>query len=86
VLLTATDTAARQVDEFEAVALRKYLISAGHPPSTLWVPIVTRWSRIRLPNGQVARSAWKEKLKPIEKLRCARAVKVRVSTLFHCLI
>lgn len=27
-------------------------------------------------NGQVARSAWKEKLKPLEKLRTARNVEV----------
>jgi hypothetical protein len=76
VLLTATDNASREVDEFEGAAIRAYLVSAGHPPSALWKPVVTRWSRVRLPNGQVARSAWKEKLKPIEKLRCARNIKV----------
>lgn len=76
VLLTATDNASREVDEFEGAAIRAYLVGAGHPPSALWQPAVTRWSRVRLPNGQVARSAWKETLKPIEKLRCARNVKV----------
>ncbi|KAJ6540106.1 hypothetical protein B0H10DRAFT_2138558, partial [Mycena sp. CBHHK59/15] len=41
-----------------------------------WVPYVTRRSRVRLPNGQVARSRWKETKKPLEKLRSSRNVKV----------
>lgn len=39
---------------------------------------VRRWARVRLPTGQVARSAWKETLKPIDKLRRARCVKVNI--------
>lgn len=35
-----------------------------------------KWARLRIPNGQIARSAWKENLKPLEKLRMSRNVKV----------
>ncbi|KAI1782309.1 hypothetical protein LXA43DRAFT_957563 [Ganoderma leucocontextum] len=34
-----------------------------------------RWARLRLPNQQVARSAWKECEKPLTKLRMARCIK-----------
>lgn len=77
-LLTAMDNASREVDSFEGAALRAYLVAAGQPPSDLWAPTVTRWSRVRLPNGQIARSNWKEDLKPISKLRCARNVQVNI--------
>lgn len=39
-------------------------------------PKMYRWSRLQLPNGQVARSAWKEALRPPEKTRMSRNVKV----------
>jgi hypothetical protein len=39
-------------------------------------PRIIRWARLRLPNGQIARSAWKEKMKPLEAVRMARNVKV----------
>ena len=41
-----------------------------------WSPGVCKWARVRLPNGQVARSSWKEKLKPLTKVRMARNIKV----------
>ncbi|KAF8803010.1 hypothetical protein BYT27DRAFT_7226199 [Phlegmacium glaucopus] len=37
---------------------------------------VRRWARLQLPNGQVARSLWKESLKPLTKIRMARNVKI----------
>ncbi len=36
-----------------------------------------RWARVRLPNGHVVRSAWKEHSKALHCLRMARCVKVR---------
>ncbi|KAG2046769.1 hypothetical protein BDR06DRAFT_898584 [Suillus hirtellus] len=39
-------------------------------------PKMYQWSRLRLPNGQVARSTWKEALQPLEKTRMSRNVKV----------
>ncbi|KAI1795269.1 hypothetical protein LXA43DRAFT_874110, partial [Ganoderma leucocontextum] len=38
---------------------------------------VRKWARLRLPNSQIARSAWKETLKPLDKLRMSRNVKFR---------
>ena len=35
-----------------------------------------RWARLRLPNGQIARSAWKEKSRSFKDSRRARCVKV----------
>ncbi|KAJ7598484.1 hypothetical protein C8J56DRAFT_1000189 [Mycena floridula] len=37
---------------------------------------VDRWARLRLGNGQITRSAWKELHRPVEKVRRARNVKV----------
>ncbi|KAF8957135.1 hypothetical protein BDZ97DRAFT_1763202 [Flammula alnicola] len=63
----------------EAGALLRYLGSAAAEGSESvncdWCPKVTRWARLRLPNGQVARCRWKESLKPLGKLRTARNVK-----------
>ena len=39
-----------------------------------------RFACLLLPNGQIARSLWHEKKHPVEKVRVARNVKVRVST------
>jgi len=37
---------------------------------------IQRWARLRLPNGQIARTAWRELLRPPEKIRPACFVKV----------
>jgi hypothetical protein len=69
VLLRARDKRPR----YAATAVERTLISEflGHN-----APKIYRWARLRLPNGQVARSAWKEQQRPLEKLRMARNVKV----------
>ncbi|KAJ7016263.1 hypothetical protein C8F04DRAFT_982266 [Mycena alexandri] len=36
---------------------------------------VVRWARLQLPNGQIARSAWKEGRRALNKVRMARNVK-----------
>jgi hypothetical protein len=41
-----------------------------------YTPRIIRWARLRLPSGQIARSAWKEKMKAIDCVRTARNVKV----------
>jgi hypothetical protein len=81
VLLRAQDRYDRLMRPREADALLRYLGSAAAEGSSVnsdsdWCPKVTRWARLRLPNGQVARSRWKESLKPLGKLRTARNVKV----------
>ncbi|KAJ6535144.1 hypothetical protein B0H19DRAFT_1004445, partial [Mycena capillaripes] len=35
---------------------------------------VVRWARLRLPNGQIARSLWREAHRPLNKLRIARNI------------
>ncbi|KAI0372483.1 hypothetical protein BV20DRAFT_939965 [Pilatotrama ljubarskyi] len=61
VLLRARDrnpwtiTNARERD-----SIFSYLASIGTPLPEEWVPQVFRWARLQLPNGQIARTAWKE--------------------------
>jgi len=43
------------------------------------LPCITKWARLRLLNGQIARSAWREKLRLPEQLRVSRNVKVHPS-------
>jgi hypothetical protein len=81
VLLRAMDNVSRPVRLPEATAIRAYLqthgiIALADHPGDIYV---TRWARLRLPNGQISRSAWKEKLKPLSQTRMARQVKVSIS-------
>ena len=50
-------------------------ISAFLPPGQT-IPHIQKWSRLLLPNGQVARSLWREVLKAPEQLRISCNVKV----------
>ena len=76
VLLRARDRTARAMLDYEKEALQKYLEDSDIQDimDDEWQPMVTRWARLRLPNGQIARSAWKEKEKA--KVRITRNVKV----------
>ena len=81
VLLRTQDRYERLMRPQEASALLYYLggaLAEGSSESINcnWCPKVTRWAWLRLPNGQVARSHWKESLKPLRRLRIARNVKV----------
>ncbi len=79
VLLRAQDNRLRPMQAAEAEALRTYFrqqhidISITAPD---WCPSIARWARLRLPNGQIARSKWKEGMKALDKIRIARNVKV----------
>lgn len=80
VLLRAKDSCAREVTDSESTALTNFLeedeeCGPENIPNN-WIPTVIRWSRLMLPHGQVARSLWKESLKPLGKIRTARRVKV----------
>ncbi|KAF8809746.1 hypothetical protein BYT27DRAFT_7254467 [Phlegmacium glaucopus] len=72
VLLRARDRTWYKFKEYELAAVRKANISytAGDYLA------VYRWARLQLPNGQVARSLWKESLKPLTKIRISRNVKI----------
>ncbi|KAI6155006.1 hypothetical protein BKA82DRAFT_3968895 [Pisolithus tinctorius] len=52
-----------------SVAISNYL---GQPSTTK----IYRWARLRLPNGQIARTAWRELLRAPDQIRPARFVKV----------
>lgn len=79
ILLRAKDTACRPMRDCERGAFAAYLrCNHNFSVATDWSPDVIRWARLRIPNGQVARSAWKECLKPLEKVRMARNVKVSI--------
>jgi len=54
----------------EAAAISQFL-GPGH-----LLPCIKKWARLRLPNGQIARSAWREALRPPEQIRISRNVKV----------
>ena len=80
VLLRATDTAARPMRQVEALAFHQFLQQRGLNPGANYVPKVLRWARLSLPNGQIARSKWKEES---TKYRISRNVKVSI-VLVHC--
>ncbi|KII83655.1 hypothetical protein PLICRDRAFT_32845 [Plicaturopsis crispa FD-325 SS-3] len=77
VLLRAMDDAARSVRAAEDQAVKLYLDHTDTPYADGRLHVV-RWARLRLPNGQVARSAWKETLKPLDRVRMARNVKLQI--------
>jgi hypothetical protein len=60
----------------EARALAIYIQKLDGTVMGSHCPKIARWARLRLPNGQVARSRWKETQKPLNKVRMSRNVKV----------
>ena len=77
VLLRAMDSTRRPVSNREAQAIRASGIEDASNRSTNPISVL-RWARLLLPNGQVARCAWKEKSGGEKSVRCARNVKVCV--------
>jgi hypothetical protein len=43
------------------------------------LPRIKRWARLLLPNGQIARSLWREMFKPLDQTRMSRNVKVSIT-------
>lgn len=76
ILLRAMDRTARVPTSAERIALQKFMEKFDEDVDDNTILKVTKWSRLRLPNGQNARSAWKENLKPLKKVRMSRNVKV----------
>jgi len=72
-LLRRRERTAHAVRPCEAQVILRYL--ADNDIHVTSAPPVTRWARLRLPNGQVARSAWKENSMS-KQPRMARNVKV----------
>lgn len=76
VLLRAKDEHMRTLQGPAAVAVRDYMREQTGENVAGWNPRVCRWARLRLPTGQIARSAWKEKRKPLEQVRMSRNIRV----------
>ncbi|KAJ7761393.1 hypothetical protein B0H16DRAFT_1312217, partial [Mycena metata] len=74
VLLRAKDRFRHIICGAAGRAIRTYLESRNDGPMTGTLS-VARWARLQLPNGQIARSAWKEGKRPLNKVRMARNVK-----------
>ncbi|KAI9057969.1 hypothetical protein FKP32DRAFT_1660001 [Trametes sanguinea] len=82
-LLRAREKRANTVrNQAEAASIIAYLRNLRHPAADGWVPIVQRWARLLLPNGQIARSAWKECEREAhgKQPRCSRMVKLHNET------
>ena len=76
-LLRAQDRYDRALRPCEAQALAAYIQSInGTSSGIVHCPKIARWARLRLPNGQIARSRWKEVRKPLTKVRMSRNIKV----------
>lgn len=78
-LLRAQDRYDRAMRPCEAQALAIYIQNLNGTVLGSHCPKIARWARLRLPNGQVARSRWKESQKPLTKIRISRNIKVCIS-------
>ena len=87
ILLHPVDKTSRYMTSSESNALLKHLRAAGSVHAEGWRPHVVRWGRLRLPNQQIARSAWREAYAEEQGKtpRRARMVKVRMNTLSRCI-
>jgi hypothetical protein len=79
ILLRARDETAHELSGNKEMAIRTYFqtVEGGRELEVDTHLRITRWSRLRLPNGQIARSAWKENLKTTKHVQIARQVAVR---------
>ncbi|KJA23320.1 hypothetical protein HYPSUDRAFT_137916 [Hypholoma sublateritium FD-334 SS-4] len=80
-LLRAQDRYDRAMRPCEGEALARYIWNLHRIVLGPHCPKIARWARLRLPNGQVARSRWKEVQKPLNKVRIARNIKGQEMTL-----
>ena len=87
-LLPAKDRTPRYLVGYEASTLESYLrnckVGEGNELRQSYRVKIVRWARVLLPTAQIARSAWKEALKPLNKLRRSRCVKVSHRFLTKC--
>jgi hypothetical protein len=79
ILLGARDSNTRLVDEHHIPAIHAYYTQHGIPFDPEWIPCLRRWARVQLPNKQLVRTAWKEKMRS-GPVRNSRNVMVR----FQC--
>lgn len=75
-LLHARDENKKQIDSPAGAVIRAYMQCETGLALGNWVPQVHQWAQLHLPTLQIARSAWKEKLKPLNKVWMSWNVKV----------
>jgi hypothetical protein len=87
-LLHACQRTAKPVGEAEANAILRYWEDKGWPNMADWPHNVKRWARLRLPNGQTARSRWYESQTShgTRRLRKTTCVKVCSFTLSYYIL
>ncbi|KAL1740912.1 hypothetical protein HDZ31DRAFT_46513, partial [Schizophyllum fasciatum] len=78
-LLPRRDRLARPVTRAEALALQRFLEAQGDRTPVGDALKVRRWARLQLPNGQTARSRWKEEAMDPKHVRMSRNVKFMAS-------
>lgn len=82
IFLRVRDASACLIDGNAGIAIWTFYEEQGFSDfDNYWLPHVVCWARLCLPNGQIARSAWKEKLKPPQDVCMARNIKVSITLL-----
>ncbi|KIL56752.1 hypothetical protein M378DRAFT_88875, partial [Amanita muscaria Koide BX008] len=76
ILLRARDRYSREVSEAEANAIQDFLFRSGDLSEATGTQKVQKWARLQLPNGQAARSVWKEDR--MKRVRFSRNIKEHV--------
>ena len=73
-LLRMCQKTPKPVTEHEANAILRHWEENGWPNRDAWPRALKRWSRLRLPNGQIARSRWYEShsTRPLRKTTCVK--------------
>ena len=75
-LLRAKDEYMKTLQGPTAAAIGAYMQGQTGADVEEWDPRLHRWARLRLPTGQIARSAWKEKRKVLQNVRMSRNIRV----------
>ncbi|TFK59269.1 hypothetical protein BDN72DRAFT_749271, partial [Pluteus cervinus] len=77
ILLTPREDTHHHLTSSEIAALREFYTDHGSPPPSTF--FINRWARLQLPNGQIARSLWKEKATVRANVRNSRNVKYYIN-------
>lgn len=75
-LLPKRDPSPQPIFDLEKAALYTFLRASNEDMRGNFSPRLLRWARLRLPNGQIARSRFKEHGKSLQNLRVTRNIKV----------
>ena len=79
-ILSMRDRIYNQISNPEMEATQEFYRARDINVADDWVCPVQKWARLRLPNHQFVRTAWREKTRPLEKTRMSR--NITVSTIF----